>query len=99
MGIYDSFNRDVMRMHAIWLAQMGIDLILIDWTNNIWDLDDWNHLGPGPKEIINATFITLDYYTELEVKKHHLIFFFEMVEKKIQIFSKKDLFQYLNFFY
>ena len=41
VGRYDSFNEDVIRQHAIWFAETGIDFLLIDWTNNLWGLTNW----------------------------------------------------------
>ena len=35
VGNYDSDNRDVIRQHGYWLAQAGIDFVIIDWSNDI----------------------------------------------------------------
>ncbi len=35
LGPYVSDDRDVIRQHAIWLADAGVDFIVVDWSNNV----------------------------------------------------------------
>jgi len=71
VGLYDSYNKDVIRQHAIWFAESGIDFLLIDWTNNIWGLDNWDNRSEGVKQLIESTRTTLSCY--LDMKNEGLI--------------------------
>ncbi|MBI5095727.1 MAG: hypothetical protein HZB26_25245 [Candidatus Hydrogenedentes bacterium] len=31
VGFYDTYNRDVIRQHALWFMDMGIDFLVADW--------------------------------------------------------------------
>lgn len=35
---YDSFNADVVKQHAIWFIESGVDFLVVDWTNNAWQV-------------------------------------------------------------
>ncbi len=72
VGRYASSNHDVMKQHALWFNDVGIDAIGIDWTNNIWNCQSWEQRGVYAQNLINATTATLQYYhylqTELNIK-------------------------------
>jgi hypothetical protein len=59
-GYYDSFNPDVARQQAIWMTEAGIDLLFVDWTNNLWDKKHWNEHGPYVDDLIRGTQTMLD---------------------------------------
>jgi hypothetical protein len=65
VGNYDSFNRDVIRQHALWMTEAGIDFLLVDWSNNLWDKKHWSERTPGVEDLIRATTLTLDVYAEM----------------------------------
>lgn len=65
VGYYDSCNKDVIRQHAIWMAEAGINFILVDWTNNLWGKKSWKERDPFVDELIKATRITLETYAQL----------------------------------
>lgn len=62
VGQYDSFNPDVMRQHAIWFTELGIDWLGVDWTNNLWGQSHFSGRGIQAQEIINATAKTIEAY-------------------------------------
>jgi len=35
LGYYRSDNRDIIRQHARWLADVGVDFLFVDWSNNL----------------------------------------------------------------
>lgn len=35
LGEYLSNDKDIIRQHAIWLADAGVDFIVVDWSNNV----------------------------------------------------------------
>ena len=45
LGLYDSFNYLVVKQHAIWMVEAGIDFVIVDWTNNIWGDNTWSERG------------------------------------------------------
>ncbi len=65
VGYYDSFNLDVLRQHCIWMVEAGINLLIVDWTNNLWDKKHFNERSPGVDELIKATGATLEAYYNL----------------------------------
>lgn len=65
VGFYDSFNRDVLRQHALWLMDAGVNFIYVDWSNHIWGAKHWSERGAGANEIIDATTFTLEAYADL----------------------------------
>lgn len=66
VGNYDSFNRDVIKQHAIWMIESGIDFIMVDWTNNLWEKNHWNERNANVQELCNATTVTLEVYESLK---------------------------------
>jgi hypothetical protein len=62
VGNYDSFNIDVITQHTIWMIEAGIDFIMVDWTNNLWEKNHWSERNPNVQELVNATTFTLDVY-------------------------------------
>ena len=41
LGPYDSRERRIIRQHALWLADAGVDFIWLDWSNNVtYDPDE-----------------------------------------------------------
>eukprot|EP01119_Soliformovum_irregulare_P004118 TRINITY_DN1512_c0_g1_i2.p1 TRINITY_DN1512_c0_g1~~TRINITY_DN1512_c0_g1_i2.p1 ORF type:complete len:489 (-),score=150.49 TRINITY_DN1512_c0_g1_i2:23-1489(-) len=68
VGRYNSDNVDVIKQHAIWFAQSGMDFLLVDWTNNLWGLTDFSQASVGAWEIINATVRTMEVYYSLSLE-------------------------------
>ncbi len=65
IGYYESTNPDVIRQHALWLMDAGINFVLADWSNHIWGKKHWHERGKGPNEIIDATTTTLEQYASM----------------------------------
>jgi hypothetical protein len=65
IGRYDSFNRDVIRQHALWLVSAGVDFILVDWTNNLWNKKHWSEREPAVDELVKATTTMLDTFAAM----------------------------------
>ena len=62
LGFYDSADPAVIRQHAEWLADAGVDFILIDWSNNI---DASNPARRDLHAIEEATEALFDVYAQL----------------------------------
>ncbi len=65
IGYYDSYNRNVIRQHCLWLDRAGIDFLLIDWSNNLWGKQHWSERAPGVDQLIQSTTLLLDTYAEM----------------------------------
>ena len=37
LGMYSSFHPAVIRQHSFWMVEAGVNCILVDWSNNLWD--------------------------------------------------------------
>ena len=60
MGFYDSYVKDVARQHLIWFIESGVDCILVDWSNHIWNAKSWSEIGPGSKQLLETSALMLD---------------------------------------
>jgi hypothetical protein len=70
MGFYESFDPDVLRQQAIWLTESGADFIVADWSNNIWNIDDWDKRAPGFNELQLSTTMMLETLAKLRDEGH-----------------------------
>ena len=66
LGHYDSRDRSIIRKHAQWLANAGVDFVWIDWSNNV--TYDPNKLWTGGAQdmIEDATEILFDEYLKMD---------------------------------
>jgi hypothetical protein len=60
MGFYWSWNPEVTRQHILWFAESGIDFLVVDWTNHLWDKKHWDERPDGTNEIILCTTLALE---------------------------------------
>ena len=60
MGFYDSSLRDVVRQHLIWFIESGVDTILADWSNHIWNAKSWDEIGPGSHQLLATSALMMD---------------------------------------
>jgi hypothetical protein len=59
-GFFWSWNPDVMRQHMLWFAESGIDFLVVDWTNHLWDKKHWDERPDATNEIIHCTTLALE---------------------------------------
>jgi hypothetical protein len=59
-GFYNSYNEDVMRQHILWFVDMGVNSILLDWSNHIWSCTHWDQRGEGARSIVHNTTTFLE---------------------------------------
>lgn len=64
LGFYASDNRQVIRQHAAWLADAGVDFIWVDWSNNIRYTYSPNVKNPTFDMIEGATTVLFDEYAK-----------------------------------
>ncbi len=60
LGFYASDNRKVIRQHALWLAEAGVDFVWVDWSNDINYAYDPSNKRPDFDMIEGATFTLFD---------------------------------------
>jgi hypothetical protein len=59
-GFYDSYHPDVIRLHMLWMMDLGVDFIMPDWSNHIWGCEHWDERGDGVNMILHATELALE---------------------------------------
>eukprot|EP00041_Stephanoeca_diplocostata_P025063 m.648553 g.648553 ORF g.648553 m.648553 type:complete len:623 (-) comp22662_c0_seq3:166-2034(-) len=68
VGLYSSFNALVVRQHAIWLTEAGVDCILVDWSNNLWGGTAWSDRSIDIQQLINGTTFALEQFHALQTE-------------------------------
>jgi hypothetical protein len=68
VGYYDSYNRDVLRQHILWFADLGIDFIMPDWSNHVWGKQHWNERPESTNEIIHVTELLLESLADMKTE-------------------------------
>jgi hypothetical protein len=65
VGIYDSYNEDVIRQHVLWFMDLGVHFIMPDWSNHIWTKKHWNEIDGGARSIVHATTVFLEVLAKM----------------------------------
>jgi hypothetical protein len=65
VGIYDSYNEDVIRQHVLWFMDLGVNFIMPDWSNHIWTKKHWNEIDGGARSIVHATTVFLEVLAKM----------------------------------
>lgn len=65
VGIYDSYNEDVIRQHVLWFMDLGVHFIMPDWSNHIWAKKHWNEIDGGARSIVHATTVFLEVLAKM----------------------------------
>ena len=70
VGKYSAFDPNVLKQHAIWFAESGIDWLNIDWTNNLWGKATFapDRGKGGGWSVINGTSYLIEGYKLLEAE-------------------------------
>ncbi len=67
LGEYLSSDPKIIRQHAIWLADAGVDFIVIDWSNNVGYVPETMEAArPDFAMIENATLAVFDVFATVE---------------------------------
>lgn len=65
IGFYRSDDPRVIRQHMIWMMEMGVDFLIADWTNHLWDKQHWSERPPAAQSIVDATTASLNVMAEM----------------------------------
>ena len=41
--------------HLIWLAESGVDFLLVDWSNQLWERAHWDDRSDAANEVVHTT--------------------------------------------
>ena len=70
MGFYSSVDPDVTRQHMIWMIESGVDFLVVDWTNHLWDKQRWDERPDAANEIVHATTLAFETLARLRDEGH-----------------------------
>jgi hypothetical protein len=65
LGFYKSDDRAVIRQHAQWLADAGVDFLFVDWSNDLGYIYDPTRPRPDFDMIEGATFTLFDEFAKM----------------------------------
>ena len=68
IGLYDSYDPDVLRQQVLWMIDLGVDFIIPDWSNHIWGCKHWNERDPGTNLILHTTQLFLETLAKMRAE-------------------------------
>ena len=71
LGTYSSYDVNVIRKHEEWFEYLGIDWLLIDWTNFIIAKPAWEQHTGATREVEETTKLILETYRQLRKEGRH----------------------------
>jgi hypothetical protein len=60
LGYYDLSNKEVVRQHLIWLTELNVDFLIVDWTNHLWGKSHWDPYDTQISGILENTTVLFD---------------------------------------
>jgi hypothetical protein len=74
LGFYSSSDRAVIRQHAAWIQDAGVDFVWVDWSNNIDYIPGKTENLVGQSIIERSTAVLFQEYAALESRPKISIF-------------------------
>ena len=68
IGFYDTFNLDSIRQHMLWFMDMGVDFIMLDWSNHIWGRQHWSERSEHVNMLLHATQLSLEVLASMRAE-------------------------------
>jgi hypothetical protein len=68
LGKYSSYNAQVLKQHAEWFEYLGINWILIDWSNMLWANPPWEKHQGGTLQLEQTTGLLFKTYSQLQTE-------------------------------
>ncbi|RKX38875.1 MAG: hypothetical protein DRP64_15040, partial [Verrucomicrobia bacterium] len=65
LGLYDNRDPEVIKQHAYWMRAMGVDVVLLDWTNLTSTKQPSSHVYEFTLRVHDATRAILDVYSTI----------------------------------
>ena len=71
LGKYSSYDVNVVKKHEEWFEDLGIDWLLVDWSNMLWMKPAWEEQTGGVRELEETTQLLFDTYERLAEEGRH----------------------------
>ena len=71
LGTYSSYDVNIIRKHEEWFEYLGIDWLLIDWSNFLWMSPAWEQHQGATHEIEETTELLFKTYSQMEKEGRH----------------------------
>ena len=71
LGNYSSYDASVIRKHEEWFEDLGIDWLMVDWSNMLWMKPSWESQQGGVRELEETTRLLLETYAGLAAQGKH----------------------------
>ena len=71
LGKYNSYDTRVIRQHEEWFEDLGINWLLLDWSNMLWMQPEWEKQDGGTRELKDATTLLFKTYRQLAKEGKH----------------------------
>ena len=71
LGKYNSFDANVLRKHAEWFEDLGVNWLLLDWSNMLWTKPEWEKHQGASHELEESTLLLFKTYRKLETEGKH----------------------------
>lgn len=55
LGKYSSYDKNVIVKHEEWFEKLGIDWLLLDWSNVLWMKPEWEKHAEATQELEETT--------------------------------------------
>lgn len=66
LGKYSSYDVNIIRKHAAWFEDLGINWLLIDWSNMLWAYPAWEEHQGGTRQLEETTELLFKTYSQLQ---------------------------------
>ncbi len=71
LGKYSSYDTKILRKHEEWFEYLGIDWLLLDWTNFLIAKPEWESQQGATHEAMETTDLLFKTYSELAKEGKH----------------------------
>ncbi len=71
LGKYNSFDANVLRKHEEWFEDLGVNWLLLDWSNMLWTKPEWEEHQGASHELEESTLLLFKTYSKLETEGKH----------------------------
>ena len=71
LGKYSSYDVDVIKKHEDWFEFLGIDWLLLDWSNMLWMHPEWEEHQGATKELEDTAELLFKTYSQLAKEGKH----------------------------
>ncbi len=66
LGKYSSYDVNVVKKHAEWFQNLGINWLLIDWSNMLWMHPAWEEHTGATRQLEETTELLFETYSQLQ---------------------------------